>query len=135
MSFHEKSLWLMSMSLLAFSGIYFGTVLPQSSVDVMPQQMFRFTGALILMVVAQTIGYVVIALRDRRFNSDERQGLIELKGRRNSNYVLVAGVSISLFAALATKGNFLFTHILLAFWIFAQLVDYVSQIMLHRRGV
>ena len=45
MSFHEKSLWLMSISLLAFAGLYFGAVLPQSNADVMPQEIGRFIGA------------------------------------------------------------------------------------------
>lgn len=134
MSFHEKSLWLMSVSLLAFAGLYFGMTLPQSGADVMPHQMVRFVGALILMVVTQVIGHVAIAIGDRRSTTDERDRLIELRGRRNGSYVLAVGVSISILTALATKGNFLFTHLLLAFWIFAQVVEYVSQIVLHRRG-
>lgn len=134
MSFHEKSLWLMSVSLLAFAAFYFGTALPQSNADVVPQQILRFVCALTLMVAVQVIGHVIIAIRDRRSNTDERDWLIELRGRRNGSYVLAVGVSMSLLAALCIKGNFLFTHLLLAFWIFAQLVEYVSQIVMHRRG-
>jgi hypothetical protein len=134
MSFREKSLWLMSMSLLAFAGLYFGTTLPASDVDVMPHEVIKFIAALILMVVTQVIGHVLIAIGDRRPNSDERDWLIELRGRRNGNHVLAAGVAISILAALSIKGNFLFTHLLLAFWICSQLVEYGSQIFLHRRG-
>jgi hypothetical protein len=134
MSFQEKSLWLMSIALFAFAGLYFGTALPQSSADVSSHDVKKFVGALILMVIIQIIGHVAMAIRDRRFQTDERDGLIELKGRRNGHYVLAVGVAISLVAALATRGNFLFTHLLLAFWILSQLIDYVSQIVLHRRG-
>ena len=32
------------------------------------------------------------------------------------------------------KGNFVFTHVLLGFWVLAQLVEIASQLVLYRRG-
>ena len=57
-----------------------------------------------------------------------------MKGTRNAAYVLASGTFFALCAALLTKGNFVFTHVLLGFWVLAQLVEIGSQLVLHRRG-
>jgi hypothetical protein len=76
----------------------------------------------------------VIAIVDRRSETDERDRLIGLKGARNGSVVLATGVFCSLCLAVLTTGNFVFTHVLLAFWVAAQLVEYGSQLILYRRG-
>ena len=134
LSFHEKSLWLMFVSLIAVFGGYFAAVLPTSAVNVMPYQVALFVLAVVLLVIAQIIGNVVIAIADRRTGTDERDRSIALKGTRNAGYVLATGVFFALCAALLTSGNFVFTHLLLAFWVLAQLVEIGSQIFLYRRG-
>ena len=90
--------------------------------------------AVALLVAFQVIGHIVIAIADRRTDSDERGRLIELKGTRNAAYVLATGVFFALCAALLTEGNFIFTHVLLGFWVLAQLVEIGSQLVLFRRG-
>lgn len=82
----------------------------------------------------QIVGYGVIALVDRRTATDERDRWIGLKGARNASSVLAVGVFLALCAALTTKGNFVFTHVLLGFWLLAQLVEIGSQLYLYRRG-
>lgn len=134
LSFREKSLWLMLASLIAAFGFYFMTVLPAKTADVMPHQIFLFALAIALLVIMQVVGHAVIAIADRRTHTDERDRLIELKGTRNAAYVLATGVFLSLCAALVTRGNFAFTHVLLAFWVLAQLVQIGSQLYLQRRG-
>ncbi|MGH8758216.1 MAG: hypothetical protein ACREVW_01670 [Burkholderiales bacterium] len=134
LSFQEKSLWLLLVSLVAGFGFYFGSVLPTDAVDVMPHQVVVFALAVVMLVILQIVGHVVIALVDRRTATDERDRLIELKGARNAAYVLATGVFLALCAALVTKGNFVFTHVLLGFWALAQLVEIGSQLFLHRRG-
>lgn len=134
LSFQEKSLWLMFVTLLATFGFYFLTVLPPGAADVHPQQIVLFIVAVVLLVITQVVGHVLIAIADRRADTDERDRLIELKGTRNASYVLATGVFISLCAALVTDGNFVFTHLLLASWVLAQLVEIGSQLVLHRRG-
>ena len=88
LTFQEKSLWLMSISLVVGFGLYFGAV-----------------------VVLQIVGHVVIAVFDRRSETDERGRLIGLKGTRNGAWVLATGVFFALCAALLTPGNFVFTHV------------------------
>ena len=138
LSFQEKSLWLMFVSLIAAFSFYFYfafvTVLPAEAIDVMPHQVVFFVLAVVMLVIMSIVGHIVIAIADRRTETDERDRLIELKGTRNASYVLATGVFFALCAALLTDGNFVFTHLLLGFWVLAQLVEIGSQLFLYRRG-
>jgi hypothetical protein len=88
----------------------------------------------VLLVVLMVAGHIFIAIIDQRTESDERDRLFELKGERNSSYVLATGVFLSLCAAVLIEGNFVFTHLLLGFWVLAQLVEIGSQLYFYRRG-
>ncbi len=144
LSFHEKSLWVTLLTLVGAFRIYFtaavqwyrqfaGTA-PGMAVDVMPPQVVLLGVAIGMIVVATIVGHALIAIADRRTETDERDALIALKGTRNGAYVLATGVFFALYAALATDGNFIFTHVLLASWVLAQLVEIASQLVLQRRG-
>ena len=144
LSFHEKSLWLMLLALIGAFGLYFTGAIeayrelrggaPGDAIDVMPPQMALFGLAVGIIVVLAVVGHTAIALVDRRTETDERDALIALKGTRNGAYVLATGVFFSLCAALVTSGNFIFTHVLLASWVAAQVVEIASELVLHRRG-
>lgn len=134
LSFREKSLWLMLISLVGVFGFYFARALPPEAPNVMPEQVAVFALAVVTLVVIQIVGHAAIAVVDRRPDSDERDRLIELKGARNSGFVLATGVFLALCAALVTKGNFVFMHVLLAFWVLAELVQIGSQLAMYRRG-
>ncbi len=134
LSFQEKSLWVTFVGLVVVFGVYFTSVLPGESADVLPHQVVLFITLVVLLVVVQIVGHTVLALVDRRHGTDERGRLIELKGTRNGAYVLAVGVFVSLCLALITEGTFLFTHVLLAFWVLAELVQIGSQLVHYRRG-
>jgi hypothetical protein len=134
LSFQEKSLWIMFGGLIAAFGFYFTNVLPPDAENVMPHQVVLFTLAVIMLVVTQIVGNILIAIIDRQTETDERDHQIGLKGTRIAAYVLAAGVFFALCTALVTKGNFAFTHVLLGFWVLAQLVEIGSQLFLYRRG-
>lgn len=134
LSFQEKSLWLLFLSLVAAFGFYFWRVLPGSGPDVLPEQVALFVASVVLLVVTQVAGQTVIAVMDRRTESDERDKLIGLKGTRNAAHVLATGVFLALTAGVLTSGNFVFTHVLLGSWVLAQLVEIGSQLFLYRRG-
>lgn len=87
-----------------------------------------------LLVILQIAGHIVIAVLDRRPGTDERDRLIALKGTRNGSFVLATGAFLALCAAVGTDGNFAFAHVLLGFWVLAQLVEVGSQLYLYRRG-
>lgn len=134
LSFQEKSRWVLLSGLVVAFGLYFAQVLPGHGPEVRPGQVVLFVGAVGLLVATQIIGHAVLALVDPRPGSDERDRLIGLKGVRNGSYVLATGVFLSLCAAVGTRGNFVFVHVLLAFWVLAQLVEIGSQLYLYRRG-
>ena len=102
LSFQEKSLWLMFISLVGGFGFYLVAVLPTDAVDVMPHQVVLFVLAVVMLVIMQLVGHIVIAIMDRRTETDERDRLIELKATRNAAYVLATGVFLALCAALLT---------------------------------
>lgn len=135
LSFREKSLWLMAASLVAAFGWYSAGVLPAGADDVAPRQIVAFAAAVFVLIVCQIVGHIAIAIADRHTGEDERDRLIALVGARNGGIVLAAGAFFSLCAALVTSGNFAFVHVLLAFWVTAELVSIGSQLVLHRRGV
>ena len=139
LSFREKSLWLLLMSLLAVFGAYFAMVLPATAPDVAPAHVATFVGMLILLVAAQVAGHAILAIASRRelagaVQRDERDTLIHLKGSRLAGHVLATGVFCSLCLALWVPGNFAFMHALLAFWVAAQATEIGSQLVLYRRG-
>lgn len=139
LSFQEKSLWLMFVSLIGTFGLYFSlvwrTILPaDAAANVTPHHVALFSLAVVLLVITQVVGHVLIAIVDRRTGTDERDRLIGLKGTRNAAYVLATGVFFALCAAVLTEGNFIFTHVLLGFWVAAQLTEVGSQLFLYRRG-
>lgn len=133
-SFQEKSLWLTFASLIGAFSLYFAQVLPAEATSILPQQIGLFMAVIVLMVIVQVVGHIVIAIIDRRSETDERDRLIALTGTRNGSFVLATGVFLALCAAVFTPGNFAFAHVLLAFWVLAQLVETGSQLYLYRRG-
>lgn len=135
MTFTEKSLWLVGGSLVLVFSLYFGWVLRAPTPDVLPNQIAFFGLVVALLVVLQVAGHALIAIRDRRVESDERDRLISLVGQRNGGLVLATGVFLSLSAAVFTTGNFVFTHVLLAFWVLAELTSIATALWLYRRGV
>lgn len=134
MGFQEKSLWLVGTSLLAVFALYFWVVLPPPAPNVLPNQIALFGLVVALLVVLQVAGHAVIALLDRRTETDERDHLNMLIGERNGGFVLGVGVCVSLTLAVFTSGNFLFTHVLLGFWVLAELTSIGSSLWLYRRG-
>jgi hypothetical protein len=134
MTYREKSLWLVGFSLVLVFGLYFWWALPAPGADVLPNQVVLFAVAVSLLVAVQAAGHALIAILDRRTEPDERDRLIGLIGERNGAVVLAAGVFVSLLVAVFTQGNFLFTHVLLAFWVLASLVSIGTSLWLFRRG-
>jgi hypothetical protein len=140
LSFREKSLWLLLISPVAAFGYYFASVLPPQSPNITPQHIVTFVGMTVLLVFAQIVGNILLAVGSRRelaghIQSDERDERITGKGMRIASYVLATGVFTSLCIAVVIPGNFVFVHVLLAFWVFAQAAEITTQLVLYRRGL
>lgn len=140
LTFREKSLWLLLLSLVVAFAIYLATALSAPSANVAPVHVAAFIGMLVALVVIQVIGHAVMAIASHRelaaaIQSDERDVLIRLKSTQRAAYVLVVGVFCSLCLAVLVAGNFIFVHVLLTFWVLAQATEILSQLILYRRGV
>lgn len=140
LSFREKSLWLLLLGLVATFGYYFVSVLPARSPDIGSQQVMTFVGVTVLLVITQIVGSILLAVGSRgelagRMQSDERDARISCKGTGIASGILAAGVFSSLCAAVFIPGNFVFVHVLLAFWVIAQLAEITANLVLYRRGL
>lgn len=144
LSFREKSIWVMSAGLLLASVIYayavssvnhaMQTDVPWQAMRILPPMVFLFAVAVGLLTVFAVIAHVVLAVADPKGGEDERDRKIALKGAQWGGVVLAAGVFSALCVAVASTGNFWFSHVLLGFWVLAQLAEYLTQIVLYRRG-
>lgn len=131
-TFQEKSLWVQFVGIAAVFSWYFALVLPARAPVVLPGQIALFVVAVVLLVMIQIAGHIVIAIVDRRTETDERDALISLRGTRVASYVLASGVFFALCAAVFVPGNFVFTHLLLGFWVLAQLTEIGVQLAAYR---
>lgn len=139
MTFREKSLWVtLAGTVLAFAAYFwlaFASLLPTPAAkDLLPHQAALFMVTTALLVFILVGGHVAIAVFDRRTEPDERDRLIGLKGSSHGSFVLACGVFLALCTALVTEGNAIMAHVLLGFWVLAQSVEIVSQLVLYRRG-
>ncbi|MGY0558548.1 hypothetical protein [Lysobacter sp. A421] len=138
-TFREKSLWLLLVSLCAAFGIYFAFALPNASPQVKPTEIAAFIGIIVVLVVVQIIGHALLGIASRRelaanIQTDERDAWVRLKGTQLGSYVLAVGVFFSLCVGVFVRGNFAFVHVLLAFWVLAQATEYATQLVLYRRS-
>ena len=142
LTFKEKSLWLMLIGLAGVSAFYGYTVghlnqalqpdVAWQAMTVLTPMVGLFFSAVLLLVLFSVVGHIVMAIVDRRAEEDERDRLIALKGGQIGGFVLATGVFFALCVAVACKGNFLFTHLLLAFWVLAQMAEYITQLIIYR---
>lgn len=138
MSFHEKSLWVSLAALvLAFGGYFYSAYLTMppaiAAKDVPAEQAGLFIAATVVLVVLLVAGHVVIALLDRRTDSDERDKSVELRGARYGSCVLATGAFLTLCTATITQGNAVMAHVLLGAWVLAQAVEIIAQLVIYRR--
>ena len=137
MTFKEKSLWVTLTGLiLTFGGYFYSvymTILPSPvAKDILPHQAGLFISATVMLVIILVIGHIVIALIDRRTEPDERDKSIELRAGKYGAFVLATGVFFALSTALLTEGNAVMAHVLLGFWVLAQSIEIVSQLIMYR---
>ena len=104
---------------------------------------------IILITVLQVIIQSFIAIRNRNEREDERDKLIEIVSRRNGYWTLCIGVWF-LLVHLVIEGsgtwfnfyhNLIFTsptylaHLLLLFFVLAEVTNFVTQLYHYRRGI
>ncbi len=140
MPFHEKSAWIMAVTLLAGGIAYFWTVASMSAElgHLAPPMLRTVVVFTVIIVVLAIIGHVLVAARspqDADAATDERERQIVDRAAHLSGYVLGAGVIGALGLYLFTGDGNLMFYVVFGSLLLSQLAEYAWQILLHRRGV
>ena len=138
MSFHEKSAWVSLISIIGVSTFYFlhvsWSLTPEPSGQLVRGLLYCIVG----FVIIEVIGHTVISIRtprDAQTPRDEREQLINLKAVRAAAYVYVGGSFLAVSTLhLGASGITIGYGVLLAF-VAAEVVNYATRIVYHRRGV
>lgn len=138
MSFHEKSSWVMVLSLLVSSALYFFIMLSMSQAGNLaaPNLPVLIVFTIVLTVLA-TIGHILIAAlkpSEAIDTVDEREQQFFAKAKSIASNVLAVGIFISLFLFIfSTSGNLLF-YMVLGSLIVSQLTEDIMKIVFYRKA-
>jgi uncharacterized membrane protein (DUF485 family) len=139
MSFHEKSAWIMSLSLLLGGALYFILVSSMSAeAGALPAPAVpALVVYTLLLVVLAIVGHLVVAIMAPGAANnppDEREHRIVARASHISRYVIASGAVLSLMLYLVTHSGDLLFYGVLASLMIAQLSEYLLQIIFIRVG-
>lgn len=142
MSFKEKSIWISLVTTILVFGYYFVRVLQMVSNEAVGNAEIAvfFVSIIVLVIVIQIISHILLTIAHRPETEDERDQIIELKATRNAYYLLIAGVFastgtfiIGIFVLPVT--TFHVVHTMLIFFIIAEMVKHITELVHYRRGI
>jgi hypothetical protein len=91
---------------------------------------------LVLLIVAEVALHIVLTIGAGRAAAEaKRDGYVESKAMRNAYFVLAAGVLVSFGTLFFNASAFVMSHILLLFFVLAELTRFASQLIYYRRTV
>lgn len=135
MSFREKTAWI---TLIGFLGLIAGYFQPflrgQYSTTV---SFFRLAIAAVVIVVLSTVVRMAVAAftpKEAKMQADEREKLIEMKGRRFSYATLGWAVRIICFVGFSNPSLFFNANTLLFFLMISEVMGIGYQIVQFRQG-
>ena len=137
LSYREQSIWGSLAITLIVYGYYFATVFSGAQPSQIDRTaLARLIGAVFVIVVIEIAYHILIALKSKVEPKDERDILIETKAYRNSYLLLVA----DLFMLMGTVVVFgltplLTVNLMLLSVVISEIVKYLTQLFLYRRGI
>ncbi|MEM8489315.1 MAG: hypothetical protein AAF756_00705 [Pseudomonadota bacterium] len=140
MAFHEKSAWLMAVSLLLAGGLYYWVVVTLS-IEVnrpVPPLVPLVVAYTVLLTVLAVVGHIAIAVLAPRNSSsvlDERERLIARRASHAASYVMGVGTLVSLGIYLFYQSGDLLFHSVFASLMLSQISEYLVQIVYFRTSV
>jgi cytochrome b561 len=140
MPFHEKSAWIMLVTLLAGSFMYFFTVVSTWSesgqlASPMIPQILTYTCCLVIIVIAGHIVAAVVAPKDANAPVDEREKKIFTRAGHYSSYAIGVGILLSLGLYLLSNSGDLLFYTVFASLLIGHLVEYLTQILFYRTSI
>jgi hypothetical protein len=136
MSFREKIAWISLLSLLGVIAWYFWPFFQtghMSSVLSFP----RLAAVAVVIIILQTVVRIVVGVltpRADKIPPDEREKMIELKGRQFSYVVLGWAVRLDCFFGVFNPALFFSANTLLFFLMMSEVAGIVHQIVQFRQG-
>lgn len=139
MSFREKTAWVMAI-ILTLAGAYYFHTLWKASValgGLAPPLIYLTIPYVILVVIASIVSMTTLALsspKEANAPADERERIVHDRAGNWSGYVLAFGVICGMGYYFARRDGDVFFHIVVGSLMLSQIVEYVFQIVLLRRG-
>lgn len=143
MSFWEKSTLATLIGVILIYGWYgfqvlsFGGDEPLQLSDIRGTLLVTVIALVVLLVAAHILIAVIAKLRDGEIadEGDERDEIIRLKGTAIHDYVLSAGVVITIGFALFDATPFTLVNMLVGAIVLADIVHFSTMLVYYRRGI
>lgn len=137
-SFREKSLWISLVSTVLVFGYYLVRALHvRHHPEQTEQLLVTFIGAIMFLVIVQIVlqSYLAIRSRNEADIIDERDKLIELKSIKVAYVILMIGVWLSVVSLLLHQSAIFMLNVIMFFFICAEIVSYILQLVAYKKGV
>jgi hypothetical protein len=140
MPFREKTAWAMAAILIGGAAVYINMLVSATRAigQTAPPFIGFVIGYVVVVVIASSVVMTVLAIatpREADAPADEREKIIADRAGNWSGYVIVVPALGALWHFAANgDGNMLF-HLVFLSLMLGQIVEYVFQIILYRRGV
>jgi hypothetical protein len=140
LSFREKSTWISLFSTVLLFGYYYVVALPTllRQTDDRISIIGHLVGVIILLIIVQVVLHTVVAIYNRKEaqeGADERDKLIQLKATRVSYAFLVLGAWGTILIAFKASSPLMLGHLILLFFVLAEIAGYTTRLIHYRRGV
>ena len=136
-SFQEKSVWISLITVSLIFGYYFVRIfqmISKNQIDVIRNAVL-FISVVIMVVVTEIIFHIIIAVRTRCEDKDERDRVIELKATRNAYFILIVGVFLSFVCVAFSLQSFIIVHVIMFFFVLSEITKFLSQLFYYQRGI
>ncbi len=135
LSFQEKSIWSVLVSLLVVFGFYFYLISVAAMTPSQGLGLFIFAVvALVVMLAILHIGIALCNIRSATQDGDERDTLIELQAIRISSTVLAVGALLSASMWMTDTTPLNMANAILLSLVVSEIVQCVVQLVYYRRG-
>ena len=135
MSFREKTAWISLIALVALMAWYFWPFLHgQHSNFIVFSRLIVAAGVVVILGTAMKIVVAALTPKGEKAPADEREQLIEMKGRRISYVILGWAVRIACLFGISDPSLFFNGNTLLFFLMISEVMGLGYQIVQFRRG-
>ena len=136
-SFEEKSVWIQLVSLVVGLGGYlvFAGILVSNGVIVLTAFVPFLVAAIVVIVAINIAGHMVVAIKSRSDDADERERIIGYLAESRAAWILGVGVIGAIIALILAVDDIWIAHLLLVSIVGSEVVKLVLQIVYYRRGI